>query len=194
MNSCRVHKLDIKGYYRVLHHRYTLDLMCWRWYSRSILATRTGPTRGRENICTHFGSIGFSTCGFFPSFFLFFLLKALLPPRSIRFLLRSTFHIECLVSNSFFNAPANSSLAYVRFKPWFYLTPWQFFSIRTPFLTLSCKICREICLLFNPLPYDLFSDHSSVRYSMSCMWNIKILGSLYALDMCLVSWTIIAET
>lgn len=135
----------------------------------------------------------FPLAAFFLLFSSFFLLKALLPPRSIRFLLRSTFHIECLVSNSFFNAPANSSLAYVRFKPWFYLTPWQFFSIRTPFLTLSCKICREICLLFNPLPYDPFSDHSSVRYSMSCMWNIKILGSLYALDMCLVSWKIIAE-
>jgi len=73
----RMHKLVIKGYYRTLQHRYTLDLMCRRCSQRV-----PAPRRGRENICAYFGSIGFPACG------TRFLLKALPTPSQIRFVLR----------------------------------------------------------------------------------------------------------
>lgn len=75
----RMDKLVIKGYYRVPQHRYTLDLMCWRCHGRSIPTVHRSPPSGRENICTHFDSIGFSTCE--QAFYSLFFIKSSPWPR-----------------------------------------------------------------------------------------------------------------
>lgn len=151
----RVHKLDIKGYYLVrcttdTHSIWCVDVAIAARYSDHPPARTDTQRRGRENICTHFGSTGFSTCGlrsffllssfffflfsFFPRFFpllssfyffpFFFLLKALLPPRSIRFLLRSTLHIEC-PRFGFFFLFSSTRLQIPR---------WQMFALKRDFI------------------------------------------------------------
>lgn len=107
----RMHKLVIKGYYRALQHRYTLDLMCRRCSQRRRASLRPIPhpppspeKRKRKYLRVLFGSIGFPACG------TRFLLKAPPTSRKIRFAHRFIpSGIEYNDIGSIFNVQADAS-------------------------------------------------------------------------------------
>lgn len=151
-----MHKLVIKGYYRVLQHRYTLDLMCWRCHGRSIPSVLADECKRKYLHALRLYRIFHLRPGFFikssPGPIVNTVSASIYPP------------YRMLATDSFFNTPANSPLGYVHFKVWFYLTPGETPCPPFPRYGKYVRTPRSIVIVLSETPINCEKLFVSILY------------------------------